>query len=208
MAANQDVPTMENAWSQQADSSPEHTIRRYLDEHGGVTDASVRHLLTTFGVAEGDQSGRNRITGALAGVGVAINRPLAYLGSDEQVRLVVAIAPAILALNAPPASGRGVVEEPSRIKRPVTLGALLVSLLVSAVIFASLAAVAVIAIDDPGPQGQQGVAGIQGVQGEKGNKGTRGKSGKTGKSGTNGANGAPGATRACSNDLDVPLPYC
>jgi hypothetical protein len=212
MTASHAVPTAENRWSQQADLSPEQTIRLYLDEHGGATDASVSHLLTTFGIAEGDEPGRDRIAHALAGVGVEISRPLPSLGAGEHVRLVVGSPPAVLVREATPMSRSVVAEAPARrMKRPVTLGALLVSLLVSAVLFGGLATLAVLAINDPGPQGQQGVAGVQGVQGDKGKRGTRGKTGKSGKNGVNGANGsngAPGATRACSNDVDVPLPYC
>jgi hypothetical protein len=143
---------------------------------------------------------------------VRIDRPLPYLGADERVRLVVSSPPTVLALNAAPMGHSSVAEAPARgIKRPVTLGVLLLSLLISALLFAGLATVAVLAIDDPGTQGKQGVAGVQGVQGVKGKRGPRGKPGKTGRSGANGvngANGAPGATRACSNDFDVPLPFC
>jgi hypothetical protein len=57
-----------------------------------------------------------------------------------------------------------------------------------------------------GPAGARGEMGPVGPQGEKGDRG------RTGKSGANGANGVDGATvvhdRACSNDIDVPLPYC
>jgi hypothetical protein len=212
LAVNPVVPLAENGWLQHAGPAPEQTIRQFLDEHGGHTDASVGHLLTSFGIAEGDQAGRDRIRDALAGVGVGIDRPLTYLGSGEQVRLFVASAPPGVVRTTPYADAGDVAAAPTqRMKRPVTLAALLLSLLISALLFAGLAAVAVLAINDPGPQGRQGVAGIQGVQGVKGKTGTRGKPGKTGKSGingANGANGAPGATRACSNDYDVPLPFC
>lgn len=206
------VPVVENGWLQHADAAPEQTIRRFLDEHGGQTQASVSHLLTTFGLAEGDQAGRDRIRDALAGAGVGIDPPLTYLGSGEQVRLFIASSlPAPVSATHYAGSSEVAAAPTARLKRPVTLVALLVSLLISALLFAGVAAVAVLAINDPGPQGRQGVAGIQGVQGVKGKTGTRGKPGKTGKSGingANGANGAPGATRACSNDDDVPLPYC
>jgi hypothetical protein len=52
-------------------------------------------------------------------------------------------------------------------------------------------------------EGDRGATGVEGPQGDRGRRGKRGPSGY---------NGADGATvlreEACSNDLDVPLPYC
>jgi hypothetical protein len=72
-------------------------------------------------------------------------------------------------------------------------------------------AVATVAAPD-GPAGARGATGAQGPTGERGPRGRHGKTGLNGASGANGANGSDGATivehRACSNDVDVPLPYC
>jgi hypothetical protein len=73
-----------------ADSSRAQTIRRYLDGHGGDADATVDHLLKTFDVEEDDADGRGRIATALSGAGVGINRPLPFLGADEEVHLSLA----------------------------------------------------------------------------------------------------------------------
>jgi uncharacterized protein DUF2510 len=73
--------------------SPEQMIRRYLDEHGGDTDATVRHLLTTFGIDDADQDGRDRIRRALFAVGVGMDRQLPFLHPDERIHLSVADRP-------------------------------------------------------------------------------------------------------------------
>jgi uncharacterized protein DUF2510 len=73
--------------------SPEQMIRRYLDEHGGETDATVRHLLTTFGIDDADQDGRDRIRRALFAVGVGMDRQLPFLHPDERIHLSVADRP-------------------------------------------------------------------------------------------------------------------
>jgi hypothetical protein len=115
-----------------------------------------------------------------------------------------------LPLAGPPAPS--VPERVKRLKRPVTFGGLLTALLVTAVLFASVGAAMV--LTDTGPRGPQGAQGQQGPVGPQGDRGVRGRIGKTGPAGLNGAAGAvgtpgrPGATKACSNDLDVPLPYC
>jgi hypothetical protein len=66
--------------------------------------------------------------------------------------------------------------------------------------------------DTPGARGPVGLAGIDGQDGERGPRGPRGKRGAAGAAGAAGVNGADGATivreEACSNDLDVPLPFC
>jgi hypothetical protein len=71
-------------------TSPEQTIRAYLDEHGGETDASLDHLLTTFGIDESDQPGRDRIKAALSRADVEIDKPLPFLSADTQIHLFVA----------------------------------------------------------------------------------------------------------------------
>lgn len=81
------APPAQNGASVPTASSPEQTIRRYLDQHGGTTNATVDHLLKTFGVDEDDADGRGRITTALARAGVGIDRPLPFLAEDEGVRL-------------------------------------------------------------------------------------------------------------------------
>lgn len=225
--------------------SPQATIRRYLNDHDGETDATVRHLLTTFRVDPGDLAGRDGITTVLSEAGVAIEPSISFLPEDEEVHLFVGEAP--LARPTPLAVGVGgganerygqdqsiaqtfrgevpVVSQertgvrppngapaapPSskRLKRPVTYGGLLAALLVSAVLFAAAATAAVLMIDDPGPPGPHGVQGAQGPVGPQGHRGRAGKNGLNGANGANGAPGQPGATRACSNDINVPLPYC
>lgn len=67
--------------------SPEQVIRKYLDQHGGETHATVDHLLTTFGIDESDHAGRDRIKTALSNAGVGVDRPLPFLGGGEAIRL-------------------------------------------------------------------------------------------------------------------------
>lgn len=108
-----------------------------------------------------------------------------------------------------------VPERVKRLNRPVTWGRLLIALFVTVVLFASIAAAMV--LTDTGPRGPQGQQGEQGLAGPKGAPGVRGRTGKTGAAGLNGAAGTPGTPGrpgragervACSNDVDVPLPYC
>jgi hypothetical protein len=109
-------------------------------------------------------------------------------------------------------------ERVKRLNRPVTLGRLLIALLVTTVLFASIAVAMVLTDTGPrGPEGQQGQRGQQGLVGPEGARGLRGRSGKSGAAGLNGAAGTPGTTGAqgrpgdkvrCSNDVDVALPYC
>src|SRR5688500_3704045 len=89
MTTDQAPPKPENGWPPPAAVSPERVIRRYLDEHRGETDATVGQLLTSFGVDEGDQPARDRITDALRDEGVRIGRHLPFLGTDEAVHLSV-----------------------------------------------------------------------------------------------------------------------
>ena len=97
--------------------------------------------------------------------------------------------------------------------RNLVIAAILVALFASSAGVMS-GVVAAQAFDTPGPrgaQGSQGAQGVAGVDGERGPRGYRGKRGRAGKNGSNGANGVNGANivrEACSNDLDVPLPYC
>jgi hypothetical protein len=71
-------------------TTPEGVIRTYLDEHGGEVDATVGHLLTTFGADAADASARTRIIQALASMNVLLDRPIAHLGAEEPIRLIVA----------------------------------------------------------------------------------------------------------------------
>jgi hypothetical protein len=68
---------------------PEQVIRKYLDQNGR-TEARVEHLLTSFGVDESDEKGRERIAESLASAGVEVDRPLAGLAEGEPIRLSVA----------------------------------------------------------------------------------------------------------------------
>jgi hypothetical protein len=95
------------------------------------------------------------------------------------------------------------------LKRPVTLGGMLIALIVTAVVFAGASTAMVLTTSGPrGHQGKQGQIGPRGVQGVRGRQGKNGVDGAAGAPGAAGATGAPGATRACSNDITVPLPYC
>src|SRR4051812_42565494 len=150
-----------------ASPSPQQIIRRHLDDHGGEAVATVGHLLTTFDVHEADQPGRERITQALAGADVGLSRPLHFLGRDEELELFIERSASPHFGGATPVSGGAEnftpvvpavlapqVQEPppaKRLRRSVTLGGLLISLLVAAVLFAGLATAAVLTIDDPGP---------------------------------------------------------
>jgi hypothetical protein len=108
MTASQTPPLAENGGSAPASSSPEQTIRRYLDGHSGETDASLDQLLNSFGVEEADADGRGRITTALSGAGVGTDRGLPFLGADEMIHLFVAgsngidTAPPAEQVQAPP----------------------------------------------------------------------------------------------------------
>src|SRR5437016_1470326 len=70
---------------------PEDTIRHYLEQQGGETDATVGHLLTTFRVDDGDSAGRRRIKAALAQTGVQVDRPIAFLAAGETIHLSLAV---------------------------------------------------------------------------------------------------------------------
>jgi hypothetical protein len=112
-------------------------------------------------------------------------------------------------------------------RRPVTLGTLFKAMAATVALCVLLAAtagyVAANALDTPGPRGVQGQTGAMGPQGPQGEHGKRGKAGTDGANGVNGANGLDGVDgangldgvdgantveSACSNDEDVPLPYC
>ena len=73
-------------------AAPEQQIRRYLEQQGGQSEATVEHLLESFGTGEGDARGRAGITDALASVGVRLDRPLAGLAPHEPVTLSLAPA--------------------------------------------------------------------------------------------------------------------
>jgi hypothetical protein len=120
-----------------------------------------------------------------------------------------------------PPSAPETPERVKRLNRPVTLGRLLIALLMTALVFASIAAAMVLTDTGPrGPEGTQGQGGQQGLVGPTGERGVRGRTGKSGAAGLNGAagtagtpgtagaRGRPGGTVACSNDPDVPLPFC
>jgi hypothetical protein len=66
------------------------TIRRYLDDQGGETQATVGDLLTTFHVEEADARRRDRIPEALREAGVEADRPLDGLSADEPILLFLA----------------------------------------------------------------------------------------------------------------------
>jgi hypothetical protein len=68
-------------------AAPEQQIRRYLEEQGGKSEATVEHLLVSFGFGEGDERDRVAIVDALTSVGVRVDRPLAGLRRHEPVTL-------------------------------------------------------------------------------------------------------------------------
>jgi PASTA domain len=71
-------------------TQPEAVIRRYLDENGGSTDATLEHLLVSFGVSAEDVAARLRIEERLAAEGVIVEPDLAGLGVDDAVRVELA----------------------------------------------------------------------------------------------------------------------
>lgn len=68
-------------------AAPEQQIRRYLEEQGGQSEATVEHLLISFGFGEGDERDRLAIVEALTSVGVRVDRPLVGLHGHEPVTL-------------------------------------------------------------------------------------------------------------------------
>jgi hypothetical protein len=72
-------------------ASPEHQIRRYLEERGGRSEATVDHLLVSFGVDETDERGRIAIVEALRAVGVRVDRPLD--GMHKRKSLTLSLSP-------------------------------------------------------------------------------------------------------------------
>ena len=74
-------------------------IRNYVDEQGGSTEASVRHLLVSFEVDD-DPAGREEIVARLAEEGIDVDRSLKGLDPDEQVVLATGRRPT--AADAPP----------------------------------------------------------------------------------------------------------
>ena len=69
------------------DTAPEQRIRVYLEEQGGKSEASVEHLLVSFGFGERDERDRAVIVDALTSAGVRVDRPLGGLRRDEPVTL-------------------------------------------------------------------------------------------------------------------------
>ena len=72
-----------------SDAAPEERIRRYLEEQGGKSEATVEHLLVSFGVGGGDHNDRDRvaIVDSLASAGVRVDRSLTGLARSELVTL-------------------------------------------------------------------------------------------------------------------------
>ena len=66
---------------------PAEIIRRYLERHGGRSEALVDHLLVSFEVAPNDAAGRERIVQELASTGVAIDGPLEGQAPEEPIEL-------------------------------------------------------------------------------------------------------------------------
>src|SRR4051812_48505873 len=66
---------------------PAETIRRYLDDHGGETDATLGHLLTGFGVEDEDPATRDRIATVLNQAGIYTDRPISFLQPDDGLHL-------------------------------------------------------------------------------------------------------------------------
>src|SRR4051794_14651531 len=69
--------------------NPEQVIRRYLDANGGQVRAHVRHLQVTFEVEELNDEGLERISEALATVGVSCEPRLTEVGSSGALTLYV-----------------------------------------------------------------------------------------------------------------------
>jgi hypothetical protein len=70
--------------------SPEQTIRRYLDEHGGKARVPAHNLLTTWDLEEFTDASRREIQEALAHVGVRTNPSLTAVGENDPVELYLA----------------------------------------------------------------------------------------------------------------------
>ena len=66
---------------------PVQTIRRYLDDHGGETDATLGHLLTSFGIEDQDHGGRDEIATTLSQAGIYVDRPISFLRTDDPLHL-------------------------------------------------------------------------------------------------------------------------
>ena len=93
-------------------SAPERAIRQYVEQQGGTTEAIVRHLLTTFGVDEDDEEGREAIAVRLTAAGLYLDRPLRGLGSDDPVRLSLAPSASDDAATVQAASPETTTNEP------------------------------------------------------------------------------------------------
>ena len=78
-------------------AAPELQIRRYLEQQGGNTEATLEQLLVTFGFNEGDERGRVVILEALSSAGVRVDRPLDGLDIRNPLALSL-VAP----VTAPP----------------------------------------------------------------------------------------------------------
>jgi hypothetical protein len=98
---------------------------------------------------------------------------------------------------------------PNKTGAPITMRKVVLTVVIAAVatVLVSIALSAVVANSflGPGPTGPQGEQGLVGAAGPRGHQGPAGPAGAAG---SNGSNGTDGATVACSNDINVPLPYC
>jgi len=183
-----------------------------------TTTATQAEVLSTCPTCDAPTSDSDKFCGSCGtpfdDAAIAAAPPVAAAPTSELARAYVpmGVGPPLGPGGPPPGVFPVAVTPPRGLKRTATLADLLAALLIAAVLFASIATVAVLLIDDPGRTGAAGIAGAQGPQGIKGDKGARGErgsSGKAGRAGANGVNGADGANgRACSNDPDVPLPFC
>ena len=72
---------------------PAPTIRQHVAANGD-TQATLQHLLTTFGVHEDDADGRQRIADALDAEGITTDRPLQELSGNDSVGLSMDPGPA------------------------------------------------------------------------------------------------------------------
>jgi Collagen triple helix repeat (20 copies) len=112
---------------------------------------------------------------------------------------VVSPAPAPAAPTAPSA----VSGEPARtVTRRQLILAVVISTIAAVMVSVAISAAVANSLLGPGPQGEPGPMGPAGPRGAQGAKG------ETGATGATGAAGAPGEMVPCSNDIDVPLPYC
>jgi hypothetical protein len=91
---------------------PEQLIKRYVMQQGGRAEATVEHLLVSFGIPDDDGPGREGIEDYLQAVGVALGQSLAGLNPGETVELSIAAA------GAPPWHSAPTMVLPAQVPTP------------------------------------------------------------------------------------------